>query len=1236
MKYRDLIQFDPIVTVIELKSADDCAKARELVRSYVMSDNMADLVSAKILSQLGLEDVIDNKGVLLVGNYGTGKSHLMGVVSAIAADSAYLKLAQNDKFREAAASIAGKFEVLRIEIGSTEASLRAIITSNIQQDLASRGIAYSFPDVGNITNNKDALVAMMAAFAEKYGDRGYLIVVDELLDFLRTRKDIELMQDIAFMRELGEIIKSTRFRFLSGIQEVLFDNPAFHNVSSSLLKMKDRYEQALIRTEDIAYVVKRRILHKTPRQRAVIREYLAPFCPLYQSMAEQLDEYVDLFPIHPAYISTFQRMIVVEKREVLKTISDTIGEIIDQEAPNDRPGIISYDTYWGRIKGDPAKRVEPAISAVLQKSIVLEDIVGRSFPKAAYKPIALQIISALSVHRLTTVVLDARLGLTAQNLKDDLMLYIPLPVMEEDFLLTTVETVLKDIMNTVSGQFIEYNKDNGQYYLDLKKDVDYDKKIQERADFLGEDRLNQYFYAVMYDAADLQLAEHITGRKIYEYRINWAEKNIFREGYLFMGLPQDRPTAQPPQDFYVYMLPLLGFKPVETPLKDEVYFTFQNSDKFTGLLKAYAGAKEMEALSAQGETRATYAKRAAATLRELRRYLEENKTVCFRVSYMGSDKPVLDYLRGTRMNEVTVRDAISIAASKALGGYFSEQYPNYPVFKKPVTKDNQAAMRAEAVTAIAGKATQLGQSLLESLGLLYDGKISPQHSIYAAHYLNRLAGLPQGGVLNAADIMTSQNGQDMVDSQFKLSSVWMSVILTALVYSGSCVLTGPDNKRYDASNVEDFIKNPLITYDFKRLEKPKAPAVGLLRRLFGIISIPEGLIVNPNTWDKAWEELYKQSRALSEESFRWERLFKSSLLLWGDQIIPVNLAEKFCADLGALRTLGSDVQSRWSTPAKLKNFDYSDSQLDCLARGVQALEIARNIDSFKTSVQDIMQYLATAEMLAEGNAALKAHFRSVKEKYLALRDKLPDPAYDTGSTDALTDQLEALKKAYIDYYLDQHRAHRLDYAGLKRKLAIIESDQMAKLRQLLEVKDILSTGRYHQLFELHLNGLKACYECTATDLAATPFCPHCGYKPGDRDTPVAGKLDYAEQQLSALLSSWTTAIISAVDDPMLTGDKALLTKPQAEIIDRLISARQLPDAITPGFVSAVNELLSGLDSVEVDPESIISQMVSWGPVSPVDFKSKMDALVESCLLGHDAQKARLVVKTRYPEAREEV
>ena len=184
MKYSELVQFKPIVTVIELKSADNTDKARKLVQDYVMSNDMAEMVNVKILSQLSLENVVDNKGVLLVGNYGTGKSHLMSVISSIAQNEKLLSEARNAKFREEIGTIAGRFEVLRIEIGSTTKSLRAIITEEIEKDLNKRGISFQFPDVSKITNNKDALNDMMEAFSSKYEDKGYLIVVDELLDYL--------------------------------------------------------------------------------------------------------------------------------------------------------------------------------------------------------------------------------------------------------------------------------------------------------------------------------------------------------------------------------------------------------------------------------------------------------------------------------------------------------------------------------------------------------------------------------------------------------------------------------------------------------------------------------------------------------------------------------------------------------------------------------------------------------------------------------------------------------------------------------------------------------------------------------------------------------------------------------------------------------------------------------------------------------------------------------------------
>ena len=61
------------------------------------------------------------------------------------------------------------------------------------------------------------------------------------------------MLDLTFLRELGEACRLTRFRFVAGIQESLFDSPRFQFVADSVRRVKDRYEQVRIAGEDVAY-----------------------------------------------------------------------------------------------------------------------------------------------------------------------------------------------------------------------------------------------------------------------------------------------------------------------------------------------------------------------------------------------------------------------------------------------------------------------------------------------------------------------------------------------------------------------------------------------------------------------------------------------------------------------------------------------------------------------------------------------------------------------------------------------------------------------------------------------------------------------------------------------------------------------------------------------------------------------------------------------------------------------
>lgn len=142
----------------------------------------------------------------------------------------------------------------------------------------------------------------------------------------------------------------------------------------------------------------------------------------------------------------------------------------------------------------------------------------------------------------------------------------------------------------------------------------------------------------------------MTGYHIYQYNLTWYEKNIFRRGYLFLGNSADRPIAQPEEDFYVYILPPFGNeRPASLSQKDEVYFIMKMDAKLAQLIRLYGGAKEMEAMSAAGETKTTYVQRGKSYLSQIRKWLDENKTSMFNIVYQGNEKPILEYLRGVRI-----------------------------------------------------------------------------------------------------------------------------------------------------------------------------------------------------------------------------------------------------------------------------------------------------------------------------------------------------------------------------------------------------------------------------------------------------------------------------------------------------------------------------------------------------------------------------------------------------------
>lgn len=84
MRYAYIVQFEPIQSLVQLHDADDKTEARDLVATYVISEEMAERLETILFSRLQFDEPADQKGVLVVGNYGTGKPHLMSVISTVA------------------------------------------------------------------------------------------------------------------------------------------------------------------------------------------------------------------------------------------------------------------------------------------------------------------------------------------------------------------------------------------------------------------------------------------------------------------------------------------------------------------------------------------------------------------------------------------------------------------------------------------------------------------------------------------------------------------------------------------------------------------------------------------------------------------------------------------------------------------------------------------------------------------------------------------------------------------------------------------------------------------------------------------------------------------------------------------------------------------------------------------------------------------------------------------------
>ena len=1231
MKYADLVRFEPIESVIQLRDADEAGDARRLVETFVISDRMAELLSGVVFPQLQFDRPSDNRGLFIVGNYGTGKSHLMALISAIAEHAELAGAATHTDVASAANDVAGRFEVLRAEIGATTMTLRDVVCQHIEEKLGSLGVEYRFPPAAEISNHKDAFGEMMAAFEAVRPRQGLLVVLDELLDYLRTRNEQALILDLNFLRELGEICRSTRFRFIAGVQESLFDSGRFQFVASTLQRVRDRFEQVRIAREDVAYVVSRRLLTKTAEQRGRIREHLARFAPLYGSMNERMDAFVELFPVHPAYLDTFERVYVAEKREVLKTLSAAIRGLIDHEVPDTEPGVVAYDSYWLHLKDNPSFRAVPDISDVIDKSQVLEDRIQQAYTQPRYRPVALRIIHALSLHRLTTDDIYAPLGATPEELRDDLCLILPVPEREAEFLKTLVEKVLDEILRTVSGQFITVNRENNQYYLDLKKDVDFDALIARKADTLSAGQLDSHYFTALAQVLEPRGEVHVSGYRIWEHEVEWRERKAERSGYLFFGAPNERSTAQPPRDFYLYFL-----QPHDPPYyrdekkPDEVFFTLKHrDDDFDTHLKLYAGALE-QAATASGENKRIYEAKAREHLRGVTQWLRERMRTAFEVTCEGRPRSLHELLQGQLAGgagRASVRDLINVAGAVCLAPQFQNQSPDYPTFSVLVTRQSREQAAGETLKWMAGGVkSRQAVAVLDALQLLDGDQLRPRRSRYARQVLDLLESKKKGQVLNRSDLVQDEGGIEYWTA-FRLEPEFLAVVLAALVQAGAVVLS-LSGRRLGAGTADQLGRIPVHNLAaFKHVERPKGLPLEPLRQLFALLGLPEGKLVNESTRDGAVQDLQVEVAARVERLAVVQAKLRDGLTFWDLSILSEQQRAQWADELREAKDFIESLQT-FNTAGKLHNFPHEAGAVAARRPGLELVGRVEELADLVTHAGPATAYLSTAEAVLPGDHPWREEVARAKVDLFSQVTN-PHKRAAEGFRRQLHETLDGLKARYQAAYLALHASAHLGARDDEKKATLVRDSRLLQLQKL----DAVEIMPHQQLKSVQdtLFGLKTCFALSRRDLDAGPVCPHTGYRPLESPRgaqSAAQTLAGLDERLDELVHDWTQTLLGNLEDPTVRGNVELLSDPvgRAELA-AFMQRGELPDPVSPAFVQALQEALTDLEKVTVIGSDLRETLMRGGiPCTVDDLRSRFDAYVKKLTRSRESDRIRVVVE----------
>jgi len=386
----DLISAPDVKTVVHLRDLEDVDLGQTLAKHFVFTEEVCFIIRT-ILEKVHHDQ---GQGFFLMGNYGSGKSHLLFTLSLLFGYPQFRKhlLIHDESITSLVDDIGEKKYLLvtiplqehsnyesleqvvlfhisramearfnkKLPVGLPAEAIRLLKTTyraDYQQFLKQFGKSIATLEkeqeyflAERFVTEKDLpirsqyarhlLIPKLQDFIKKQACDGIVLLMDEISEFLRSKLQARTFQeDIRFLQYLGETSSQIPLWIVSSLQERIEETGEIPQ--QTFQKIKDRYPIRLyLSGQHIQELIYRFLIKKKPDHEHTINEIYQNLSHVFAKLPFDRELFVKLYPVHPATISYL---------EELKPLFSQHRGVVD---------FIHYN-----IVGDPSRHIEGHLDA---------------------------------------------------------------------------------------------------------------------------------------------------------------------------------------------------------------------------------------------------------------------------------------------------------------------------------------------------------------------------------------------------------------------------------------------------------------------------------------------------------------------------------------------------------------------------------------------------------------------------------------------------------------------------------------------------------------------------------------------------------------------------------------------------------------------------------------------------------------------------------------------------------